>query len=596
MKKMLKYSLLAISTNVLFFPATHCGGKKNFRYNPRKNKQHNLRNNKFKNRQKKQHIKGFQKKQDESIATTMWLNSLAKDLPAKNKKSTKTRGSHRPLLYNSKQSFVLAKLLWFLSLFMGIQANTCKNLHKNTEYTNSKLSPFPKDCDIFTYQISESFCVPEEYKGAVEDYCKSLKTNFYCTDSGQGYCKEIKNNFNAKSKDDAKNFREVLRSKSPNYCGTLLLQASNDCNKNKIKEILKCCGPDTAASHYGNEALIRAADRDCGQLLEVVKLLVENGADINAVYNHGNTALHKAAYNNRNLEIVKFLVENGADINRANKYGDTALHIALYSHIAIHNNRNLEIIKFLVENGADINIAGNQGDTALHLAASYRCLEIVKFLVENGADINTANNKGQTALWGANKEITEFLKKNLDTPFDHAIEWVSKVVMITQLKDLSAIAVCTIACIINKAKIFRMVKMVKIMLKKYHLQKLNTIGLKKEISENIKNIDTDLLPYLLILSIDRSFNKQGEKVRTLVDCFCKEIKKSQNKEKIKNILLAKNKIELKKITPIEILEKFEKSKHKISTKAKKALVLLRIRRKDFSERLEYVIQICYFNH
>jgi ankyrin repeat protein len=66
------------------------------------------------------------------------------------------------------------------------------------------------------------------------------------------------------------------------------------------------------------------------EAIAAVRLLLENGADINAVDRNGETAMHGAAY--KNLPgMVRFLAANGADIsvwNRRNKYGWTPHLIA----------------------------------------------------------------------------------------------------------------------------------------------------------------------------------------------------------------------------------------------------------------------------
>ena len=81
---------------------------------------------------------------------------------------------------------------------------------------------------------------------------------------------------------------------------------------------------------------INAKDRDgwtaliwasCKGDLEIVKLLVESGADIDAKDNDGWTALMRASWRGY-LEIVQYLVEIGADINIKNKDGKTALDLS----------------------------------------------------------------------------------------------------------------------------------------------------------------------------------------------------------------------------------------------------------------------------
>jgi ankyrin repeat protein len=66
------------------------------------------------------------------------------------------------------------------------------------------------------------------------------------------------------------------------------------------------------------------------EAIAAVRLLLELGADINAVEDHGETAMHGAAYASR-ARLVQFLADHGADIdvwNRKNERGRTPLMIA----------------------------------------------------------------------------------------------------------------------------------------------------------------------------------------------------------------------------------------------------------------------------
>ncbi len=60
---------------------------------------------------------------------------------------------------------------------------------------------------------------------------------------------------------------------------------------------------------------------------KIVKLLVEKGADVNAVGAFGWTALHAAAYHGRN-EIIEFMIKDGANMNTMDKFGQTPLSIS----------------------------------------------------------------------------------------------------------------------------------------------------------------------------------------------------------------------------------------------------------------------------
>jgi len=98
------------------------------------------------------------------------------------------------------------------------------------------------------------------------------------------------------------------------------------------------------------------------------------------------------------LEVVKFLVENGANIHANN---DLALCWAA-------ENGYLEIVKYLVENGANIH-ANN--DCALRWAAYKGHLEVVKYLIENGADIHADNDSALYCIaWNGHLEVVKYLK------------------------------------------------------------------------------------------------------------------------------------------------------------------------------------------
>ena len=60
--------------------------------------------------------------------------------------------------------------------------------------------------------------------------------------------------------------------------------------------------------------------------LEVVKVLIQNGADLNGGL--GGLALIKASETGR-VNVVKYLIQSGADVNAKNNKGETALKIAL---------------------------------------------------------------------------------------------------------------------------------------------------------------------------------------------------------------------------------------------------------------------------
>lgn len=124
---------------------------------------------------------------------------------------------------------------------------------------------------------------------------------------------------------------------------------------------------------------------------DTVKLLMEKGSDLSVVDKEGNTSLHLAA-SNGHTDIVKLLVEKGSDLSAVNKNGDTPLNIAFYNnHTKIvkclmeEEPRMKEVVEHLVRCVVESKTHKLlKGSTSLHLAAIYDCTEIVESLLEKG--------------------------------------------------------------------------------------------------------------------------------------------------------------------------------------------------------------------
>jgi hypothetical protein len=107
-----------------------------------------------------------------------------------------------------------------------------------------------------------------------------------------------------------------------------------------------------------------------------------------------------------NLEWVRLVVENGADIEETDEEGKTAL---LWGSLKGH----FVIVVYLVEHGANVTHTDSEGRTALHGACTYGDLSCVTYLLEHGARITDRDHEGKTALldaalWGS-LELLQFL-------------------------------------------------------------------------------------------------------------------------------------------------------------------------------------------
>lgn len=124
--------------------------------------------------------------------------------------------------------------------------------------------------------------------------------------------------------------------------------------------------------------------------LRMVKLLIENGFEIEHREYLGFTPLRIAAFNGH-FDIVRYLVEQGAEIDsKADDKATPLSHAAAKGHV--------DIVDFLIDEGADVNIKDRDGDFPLGLAAEEGHVEIVKLLLKNGADVKMKNAENKTAL------------------------------------------------------------------------------------------------------------------------------------------------------------------------------------------------------
>ena len=127
---------------------------------------------------------------------------------------------------------------------------------------------------------------------------------------------------------------------------------------------------------------------------DLVRILLEDGVDVNAVQSDGATALHWASYYG-NADLASLLMAAGADHSLANRNGSTAMWLAA-------NHGNVAVINILLDGGADANESLPLGRRPLMLAARSGNVEAVKLLLDHGADPNASETeRGTTPLMQA---------------------------------------------------------------------------------------------------------------------------------------------------------------------------------------------------
>ena len=127
---------------------------------------------------------------------------------------------------------------------------------------------------------------------------------------------------------------------------------------------------------------------------EAAKLLIDLGADIYAIGDSRESALHHVS----DIEVAKLLIDMGLNANARDERGNNPLHYHFEE-----TPSNLDILAYLIESGADVNAADNNGETPLHEMVRYNYFNQVELLLQQGANVNTqdidSNSPLHSAAW-----------------------------------------------------------------------------------------------------------------------------------------------------------------------------------------------------
>lgn len=159
-----------------------------------------------------------------------------------------------------------------------------------------------------------------------------------------------------------------------------------------------------------------------------VKILIDEGADVNIALSNGDTALHYAV-EIKNIEVINYLINNGANVNARNgMILGLGLPQAIPLNHILYNDENdknvLEVIKILVDEGSELNnIDGTNEGILGHLLLGvedllkrneqrdwrnlsnrleklYKINKMMKYLIEErGADVNGVIEDYESILW-----------------------------------------------------------------------------------------------------------------------------------------------------------------------------------------------------
>jgi ankyrin repeat protein len=184
----------------------------------------------------------------------------------------------------------------------------------------------------------------------------------------------------------------------------------------EMMRLLIDAGADVNATNARRATPLHWAATDPAKM----KLLLSKGAKIDAKTIEGRTALHVVAMQPEGAPLAKLLIEGGADVNVRTLTGLTPLFNAVAASLettelllAAGADPNAQAqtgltpimspclpgaASILVRRGADVNLRGKKGETAIANLASIGDLAGVKLLLSKNVDINVPDHRGYTAL------------------------------------------------------------------------------------------------------------------------------------------------------------------------------------------------------
>ncbi|GKZ68714.1 hypothetical protein AnigIFM60653_005377 [Aspergillus niger] len=234
-----------------------------------------------------------------------------------------------------------------------------------------------------------------------------------------------------------------LSCKTGKYCFTRNWPETQHWTSSHIVDFFQNFPSDVSQIYCCSTLLFRFAD---GGNLELVKLMLSRGADLEAKGANGETPLHIAT-SGGHIQVVQALLEAGADASAKDRYGDTLLQRAasmgkptMIRYLISSGQYTLEALLEAFERGmkcffpkvcaevcAEVwpalenagykfNATGTDGQIYLHFAAKRGLSFLVQFFLDRGHDPFRLDGKGNTALSIACSEVFSRSEDMLETP------------------------------------------------------------------------------------------------------------------------------------------------------------------------------------
>ena len=278
-----------------------------------------------------------------------------------------------------------------------------KTLIKHGAYVNCE--------NNYRYRIRPLQCAVES--GSLEILSIILESGGECGQNFNGFDYKYLENFErifcfAAANGKLKILKHLIKDitmKKRAYDLALFMAAQN--GYGEIVKLLIQCGADFKSFHQELRPIHIAA---LYGHLNVVKILIDNGVDIDVLdEDESETPLMKASFLGR-YDVVKFLLQNGAKVDKnADDFLQTPLQCAL-------EEGHLDVVELLMSYGANLDPQDGLDNTPLHFAMFKPHYDLITALIESGANTEIRNSEGNNPL----EDAMRFLKFNSFRKFIHS--------------------------------------------------------------------------------------------------------------------------------------------------------------------------------
>ena len=168
-----------------------------------------------------------------------------------------------------------------------------------------------------------------------------------------------------------------------------IIECFNICDIKKLKLILDF-HPVIEARDFANRPMLNClmGSKDQNFIKEALILLLKNESLIDYRDSFGRAPIHACANMGCDIDVLKILIENNADVNACSMHGITPLMLS-------SEKGDVSSLLFLIKNGANLNMQDLiNNETAAHCAVKYGKHEILDALLKSGADFSLCDKTG----------------------------------------------------------------------------------------------------------------------------------------------------------------------------------------------------------